>query len=210
MGLRELKKAATHQAIERAALEIACEQGYEAASAEAVAARANVSLRTFFNYFPNKDLALVGKILSLISEEDAHQILRESQGDLLYGIARVSEASLCSPQLDPDLMAERCRLIMCNPSLFYLHMTEVSRLELWLTRIVADYLQANASERKLVHRLSVEEEALLAVTVVSTAVRYQLQRAAQTGTGVVLSAGDIKAVIAMISEMRGKAPRSST
>ena len=60
-GLRERKKAATRLAIERAAVEIACEQGYEAATAEAIAAKADVSLRTFFNYFPSKDVAIVGR-----------------------------------------------------------------------------------------------------------------------------------------------------
>ena len=60
IGLRERKKLNTRNAIERAAVQIVLEQGYEAATAEAIAKRADVSLRTFFNYFPSKDVAIIG------------------------------------------------------------------------------------------------------------------------------------------------------
>jgi AcrR family transcriptional regulator len=74
-SLRERKKADTRMAIEQAAVDIAWEQGYEAATAEAIAVKAQVSLRTFFNYFSSKDLAIVGPGLPHIEEERAYAIL---------------------------------------------------------------------------------------------------------------------------------------
>ena len=59
-GLRERKKQLTRRDLHRAALELAQENGVDAATVDAIAARAGVSARTFFNYFPTTDDALLG------------------------------------------------------------------------------------------------------------------------------------------------------
>ncbi|MEU2349189.1 TetR family transcriptional regulator [Modestobacter sp. NPDC049651] len=59
-GLRERKKQATRLALHEAALQLVAERGLEHVSVDDVAARAGVSPRTFFNYFPTKDDAVVG------------------------------------------------------------------------------------------------------------------------------------------------------
>ena len=59
MTLRERKKLATWRAIQSAALRLFDEQGYEATTVEQIAAAANVSRATFFNYFASKDATLL-------------------------------------------------------------------------------------------------------------------------------------------------------
>ena len=56
-SLRERKKEATRRALYEAVLELAVAKGFDAVTVEAVADRANVSRRTFSNYFPNKEAA---------------------------------------------------------------------------------------------------------------------------------------------------------
>jgi AcrR family transcriptional regulator len=58
-GLRERKKAQTRSAISTAVMLLALERGLDAVTAEDIAAAADVSVRTFHNYFGSKEEALV-------------------------------------------------------------------------------------------------------------------------------------------------------
>jgi len=55
VGLRETKKAATHQHIAEAAMRLFATRGFERVTVGDVAAEAGVSEKTVFNYFPTKE-----------------------------------------------------------------------------------------------------------------------------------------------------------
>ncbi|MDR1768921.1 MAG: TetR/AcrR family transcriptional regulator [Propionibacteriaceae bacterium] len=59
-GLRERKKQQTLLALHRAALRLTLEAGLEATTVGAIAEAADVSPRTFFNYFAAKEDAVIG------------------------------------------------------------------------------------------------------------------------------------------------------
>ncbi|TCK24559.1 TetR/AcrR family transcriptional regulator [Pseudonocardia endophytica] len=59
VGRRERKKQATRAALSGAAVRLSLEHGVENVTAEQIADAADVSLRTFFNYFSGKEEAVV-------------------------------------------------------------------------------------------------------------------------------------------------------
>lgn len=98
-GLRARKKRQTRQAIHRAALELALENGSAHVTSEAIAERAGISPRTFFNYFSTKEDALAGAhpegpdllrrdVLSRPAEEPLEDALRAA---LVHRMMLISE-----------------------------------------------------------------------------------------------------------------------
>ena len=78
-GLRERKKTETRVAIQQAVLFLALGRGLDAVTADEIAAAANVSVRTFHNYFGSKEEALVA---AWVSEFRVHvEALRDRPAD---------------------------------------------------------------------------------------------------------------------------------
>ncbi len=60
VGRRDRKKLATRQALRNAALQLVAERGFANVTVEDIAEAADVATRTFFNYFPTKESAVIG------------------------------------------------------------------------------------------------------------------------------------------------------
>ena len=80
--LRERKKHQTRQAIHDAALKLVEQNGLDGTTVEQICNEADVSLRTFFNYFPSKAAAALGLPEEAIFP-DTIERFRAANGDLI-------------------------------------------------------------------------------------------------------------------------------
>ncbi|GAA3694549.1 TetR/AcrR family transcriptional regulator [Nonomuraea antimicrobica] len=129
MGLRERKKAETRQAVHEAALRLVIEHGLDAVTVEAIADAANISRRTFSNYFSGKEDALLygeeQRIRALVEwvrkqppEVPAWQVLRGSADHLNREMGEPERES-----------ATRARLARQHPSLLARQLANHAALE---------------------------------------------------------------------------------
>ncbi|PZF58563.1 TetR family transcriptional regulator [Curtobacterium sp. MCBD17_034] len=136
-GLRERKRRATRLAIQQAAIRIALEQGLAAVTVDEISRRADVSPRTFFNYFPNKEQALSGDDPSF--PDDA--ILVEfaaggPTGSLLSDVGSLLVHSTQELIADRELLPERQRLFREHPQLFSQRMASMKEFQAQLSAVV--------------------------------------------------------------------------
>lgn len=88
-GLRARNRERTVQRLQQAAWDLVAEHGFDAVTAEAVADRAEVSRRTFFNYFPRVELVLQEPMRATIAslvDRFAARPHDESFGDSLAAV----------------------------------------------------------------------------------------------------------------------------
>ncbi len=122
--LRDRKKAATSEALHRAAMRLAQERGLDNVTVEAIAEAANVSRRTFSNYFANKEDALlhgyrtsVTQLLDAVrarpADEPAWAALRASATALYDAMATADPEGITRSRLmrkHPSLLAAQMAL----------------------------------------------------------------------------------------------------
>lgn len=133
-GLRERKKAGTRTAIQRHAVRLFREQGYDATSIEQIARAADVSHRTVFRYFPSKE--------SLVTTDDTGSRLAEAcraQPDDLEPVAAL-RAALRSVLADVDVEAthDRQALVLGVPALWAASLPSITATNRVLIELVAE------------------------------------------------------------------------
>lgn len=116
-GLRERKKAATRQALYEAAVRLAAEHGVEHLTVEAIADAANVSRRTFSNYFAGKEQALVygdrERLMRLLDVVRA----RPAKEPPWMAMSRAAEQYLAESLRADRAWVEQTRVLRRNPAL---------------------------------------------------------------------------------------------
>ena len=149
LGLRERKRLATRRAIQLAALELASERGFDRVTIDEISHVANVSPRTFFNYFPSKESAIIGELPELPDEARIERFVSAGPEHILDGISDLLIAAIDTGELAGDVDAGsdtartvqelhklRRALLKDNPELFAQRMASMHQFEDALSTIV--------------------------------------------------------------------------
>ncbi|MET0163089.1 MAG: helix-turn-helix domain-containing protein [Microbacteriaceae bacterium] len=129
LGLRERKRRATRRAIQLAALQLVDERGADAVTVEDIAERADISPRTFFNYFGTKEGPIIGDLPSLPAEEVVAEVLDPARGPLWDGIRDLLIAATEQSVSDIELMQLRRSVLARYPQYFAQRMGAMHAVE---------------------------------------------------------------------------------
>ena len=181
-GLRERKRLATRQAIQSAVLRLALDRGLEHVTVEEISREADVSPRTFFNYFVSKEAAIVGDSPDILDDESvAVFVAGGNTGDLLRDLGELLARGAEGATESRESVLLRRELHARYPQLFALRMANMRAFEDHLSQIVA---------RRLVHETPsladdpdrLESRAGLITFVAFGALRHSWSRWAKPGT----------------------------
>jgi AcrR family transcriptional regulator len=143
-ALRERKKERTRVDLATAARRLTAEHGLDAVTVAQIADAADVSVRTFFNYFRCKEEAVVGVSPSSLREFAETVLERPSTEPALTALIE----TLLQTASDPE-MAEgwelRSELVRLYPSLLPRHLAAMADVEDALVAAVAERLGTDLS-----------------------------------------------------------------
>lgn len=176
--LRERKRRETRIAIERAALELVDDLGYDGVTVAMIADRAVVSQGTFFNYFPTKDAAIVGIGEVEIDPAVVHRALDELMpGTLFHAALTLFLRVVRDLDWTSDIAGMRARLVAQTPALMKLFLDSTFGFVAEFRGAVATYLELHPDYRVCAHELTTTEEANLVVSEALEAAKFALARA---------------------------------
>jgi AcrR family transcriptional regulator len=146
-SLRERKKLATRRTLRRVALDLVSQRGFAQVTVEDIAEAADVSPRTFFNYFPSKEAVLFG------TSPDQFEAVRAGIRDAApgesaltaLGIVLVAEARSWAEELrelGPDAAGwlRRIKSAQVDPHLRAAHAAHLATSERLMAEALAERL----------------------------------------------------------------------
>lgn len=134
MNLRERRRRQTARDIQTAAVTVALRNGFDQMTTEAIAIEAGISTRTFFNYYNNKQAAILGAAVRL--DVAAAGWFTCSDGSLIDDIAKLLGQGLQDDPLDRAVLRKIMAVVDANPSLQDLFRKKVQETSLSLATLL--------------------------------------------------------------------------
>ncbi|MCV7315271.1 TetR family transcriptional regulator [Mycolicibacillus parakoreensis] len=142
IGLRERKKFATKEALGRAALDLAVERGLDAVTAESIAEAAQVSTRTFHNYFSCKEDAVLFEVDKSVQHMVEAFVARDPDEPVLESLEEIQVAFIESADALERMIAVT-RLMANHPALIAQH---VANYELSSVPMLAEIARRSGTD----------------------------------------------------------------
>jgi AcrR family transcriptional regulator len=173
-GLRARKREATRSAIEKAAIALALEHGYEHVTVDMICEASTVSQRTFFNYFGSKEGVILGPTPSLTTDAEVARFVRTRGPDVVLDLVAAISTALIDDPSDQQLMRSRFLLITNTPVLLAKQMEWMAAQEERLVDLVLERFHAEGRSVRATPDLG--DEARMVVALALSVLRFALQK----------------------------------
>ena len=137
-GLRERKKLRTRRALGAAALELAVAHGLTELTVEQIADAADVSPRTFFNYFSSKEEAVVAADVERAREMAERLAARPAGEPVLESVRVVVREMLGDAGPRRREWIKQARVVRANPALVPYQLAAYAAMERSLAAMLAE------------------------------------------------------------------------
>jgi AcrR family transcriptional regulator len=137
-GLRERKKLRTRHALGAAALELAVRHGLDGVTVEQIAEAADVSPRTFFNYFSSKEEAVVAADVERARATAERLAARPADEPVLTSVRAVVREMVDGADARARDWVRQVRLVRANPALVPHQLAAYAAIEAQLAAVIAE------------------------------------------------------------------------
>jgi AcrR family transcriptional regulator len=144
-GLRERKKVRTRTAISKAVMLLALDRGLDAVTVDDIAAAADVSVRTFHNYFGSKEEALVASWRLQFEVHLAELRARPADEPILVSLEHVLAGIAARTAGDPLDLVTQSDLLWTSAVMAYSRSVLLDEVTRMVTDIVAARTGTDAS-----------------------------------------------------------------
>src|SRR5690606_827222 len=148
-GLRARKQRATREAIHRIAVRRALAVGPHNVTTAEISAEVGVSARTFFNYFPSKEDAMLGFHEELPTDDELAEVAASDSPDLLDDLTQLIRNVFSASPTDRTIMRDRRELVHKHPELLQKQMARVLAVEQRIASPVAERMRTHEKYRDL-------------------------------------------------------------
>ena len=161
---------ATARRIERSAVALVLQCGYEAATVDMICAEAGVSQRTFFNHFPTKDAAVIGINGPRLDEGRVRAFIASNEPSILADAMTLIALATIPGAPDAEFVRQRMRAITSSAALMQRQLERFTAIEAELAEIIEFRLARVSSADEPAAEIT--EQARLTAQLLAGVMRY--------------------------------------